>query len=133
MGEEYTYNCRNCKFSQSLIIGNYGCKGWGDRETLADIKDRKYGVKARKALEEHPGCLFHFQTDVFSCGCGYTKSYDSLVIHSKAIHPEIYFFTEHRCPRCRKKMERMIDFPTDYMCPKCGGKMMMDCRSFMRW
>lgn len=134
MGEEYAYRCRNCCGEMSLIIGTYNCKGWGDRKSVSEIEDGKFGAKAKKALESNPGCLFHFQADVFSCGCGYTKSYDSLVIHSKKVlNPEIYFFSEHRCPRCRKPMSRLIDFPTDFMCPKCGGKMMMDTKSYYRW
>lgn len=134
MGQEYTYNCRKCGRSMELIVGTYSCKGWNDRKSTEEILNGKYGPKAKKALESNPHCLFHFQADVFSCECGYTKSYDSLVIHNKDFrHPETYFFSEHRCYRCRKPMSRLPDFPTDFMCPKCGDRMMMDCRSFFRW
>ncbi len=134
VGEEYTYTCRKCGKSMPLTICVYECKGWGDRESLAAIKDGKYGRKPKSILETVPGTEFHFQSDVFSCECGYTKSYDSLVIHSRdVLEPVTYFFSEHRCPRCRKAMSRMSDFPTDFMCPKCGDRMWMDTRSLFRW
>jgi len=134
MGEEYTYQCKGCGRSMTLIIGTYSCKGWNDRKSTSEILEGKYGQKAKKAYEDHPHCIFHFQADVFSCGCGYTKSYDSLVIHGKErFNPEIFFETEHRCPRCHKKMTKLIDFPTDLTCPGCGGKMWMDTKSFYRW
>ena len=134
MGEEYTYVCKDCRRSKNLTVATYSCKGWGDRKSVEEITGGKYGSKAKKALEEHPHCLFHFQADVFQCACGYTASYDSLVIHNKRpIDPEIYFFSEHRCYKCRKPMRRLPDFPTDFQCSRCGGKMMMDPRSFFRW
>jgi len=134
MGEEYTYRCRQCGHDEDLIAGMYNCKGWGDRKDLAEIREGKYGKDARDTIERHPKAMFHFQADVFRCTCGYTKSYDSLVIHADAKwDPEVFFMTRHRCPRCNKSMELVDHFPTDVMCPKCGGDMWIDTRSLCRW
>lgn len=133
MGEEYTYGCQ-CGHSISLIVGLYNCKGWGDKATRSDIVAGKYGKKAKEALETHRGCNYHFQADIFRCQCGYTKSYDSLLIHDNdVLEPEIFFSTSHRCPRCRKNMERLDHFPRTISCHKCGGTMAIDPRSHMRW
>ncbi len=134
MGEEYTYICKGCGKDVQLVMGPYNCKGWGDKQSVSEILDGRYGKKAKEVYESHPHRNFHFQADIFQCGCGYIKSYDSLVIHEDVvIDPEIFFFQEHRCPRCRKPMERLPDFPFDATCPKCGDRMVMDPKSRFRW
>ncbi len=134
MGEEYTYRCRSCGHEIALQIGDYNCKGWGDRKSYGEIMGCKYGKKAKDALSAHPHCLFHFRTDVFTCDCGYTKSYDSLLIHDNDIlEPEVYFSTPHRCPRCKKYMQVLDDFPDTIRCHRCGDDMEKDWRSLFRW
>ena len=134
MGEEYTYTCAACGNEMTLNVGFYECKGWGDKETRAEILDGKYGKKAKKVLEDNKGCSYHFQADIFRCRCGYTKSYDSLVIHDKdVLDPTVLFSTGHRCPRCKKAMERMDHFPTGIPCHKCGERSDISIRSHVRW
>jgi len=134
MGEEYTYICSGCGKDTSLIVGLYECKGWGDSATRTEIVSGKYGKKAKKVLEQHPGCSYHFQVDIFRCQCGYTRSYDSLVIHDKdVLEPEIFYMTAHRCPRCRKGMERLTYFPRGIPCTKCGERADIVIKSHTRW
>ncbi len=134
MGEEYTYRCSGCGKEITLTVGLYNCKGWGDPSTRDDILSGKHGVKAKKAYEGHPHCNFHFQTDIFRCKCGYTGSYDSLIIHDNNIHePEVFYSTEHRCPRCMKKLARIDHFPVSIPCRSCDSQYEIDRRSHMRW
>jgi DNA-directed RNA polymerase subunit RPC12/RpoP len=134
MGEEYTYICSECGEESSLIVGFYDCKGWGDPDTRRDIGSGKYGKKAKKALEDNPGCNYHFQADVFQCQCGYVKSYDSLVIHdSDVLSPKVFFMTGHRCPKCKKALKKTDRFPMDMPCHRCGARADIVIGSHMRW
>jgi len=134
MGEEYTYICSACGNESTLTSGLYECKGWGDNSARSDIESGKYGKKAKKVLESHPGCSFHFQADIFRCGCGYTKSYDSLIIHDKDIlDPVVFYSTGHKCPRCKKAIEKIDHFPMEMPCYKCGGRSDIVLRSHVKW
>ena len=134
MGQGYSYDCPACGHSAELCMGIYNCKGWGDRPTLRDIEDGRYGKDAKSALAKHPKSLYHFQSDVFVCGCGYTKSYDSLVIHSNDYRDwEVFYSTRHRCPRCKRTMRSIAYFPTSIRCHRCGAESPINRRSMVRW
>ena len=134
MGEEYTYSCSGCGNESSLTVGFYECRGWGDPATRSEITSGKYGKKAKKILEDNPGCSYHFQADIFICQCGYTKSYDSLVIHDKdVLDPKVFYMTAHRCPRCKKNMSKLNHFPMEIPCYKCGERADIVIKSHTRW
>jgi predicted nucleic acid-binding Zn ribbon protein len=134
LGSEYTYVCRECGRNTVLIAGHYNCKGWGDPLTRSEIMNGRYGKKAREVLRTHHGCNYFFQADVFQCVCGYTRSYDSLIIHGGDIlDPDIYYFTRHQCPRCRKTIKVLGYFPDEISCTGCGSMMKRNDRSIIRW
>ena len=132
MGQSYTYICRTCGKDKDLTIGAYGCKGW-DKKTQTEILEGKYGKKAKDALSNNPKSLYHFQSDICICECGYVGSYDSLIIRGKEpVDFPIFFQTMHRCPWCRKMLRPIEYFPLTIPC-RCGSEMDINRKSLFRW
>jgi len=133
MGDAYDVVCERCGKRINLSWGMGFVCGWGDPELIARIKDGKYGKKAKEAYESHDGALCHLEQHPFICGCGYLKTYRNLVIMSNDLSdPDFYFVSEHRCPRCRKKMRPLRD-EEGIRCPDCKGRMMEDPASMILW
>ena len=132
MGKNYTYICRSCGRDKELIVGEYGCKGW-DWKTKNEILEGKHGKDAKAAFTKNPKALYHFESGIFKCVCGYVGSYDSLVIHSRdPVDYDTYYITRHRCPWCSKTLEQIKFFPLDIPC-RCGSMMEIDRKSLIRW
>ena len=126
MGCAYDVVCENCGKRIELVWGMSYVYGWGNPRLIGWVKDGKYGKKAKDAYESHEHALCHLENHPFVCGCGYVKTYDNLIVMSYDLSdPELYFVSEHRCPRCRKKM-RPLEEDDEIRCPKCGGRMFVD-------
>ena len=131
MGYAYEVVCERCGKRVELAWGLSYAFGWGNPELIGWIKDGKYGKKAKEAYESHENALSCLDNHPFICGCGYLKTYSNLTVMSNDLSgPEIYFRTEHRCPRCRKKM-RPLEDGERIRCPDCRGRMAADMRTEM--
>ena len=131
MGFAYEVVCGRCGKRIELAWGLSYVYGWGNPELIGRIKDGKYGKKAKEVYESHEHALSGLDTHPFICGCGYLKTYQNLVITSNDLYePELYFVSEHRCPRCRKKM-KPLENEKRIRCPDCRGRMTADMSTEM--
>ena len=123
MGLEMTYVCRYCNTIYRMQMGIL-FKGTVGAE---DILSGKYGLQAKRNLENHPGKYVLFSKQMFVCECGYLRTKTVMeVVNNKALkspmdnrNRAVWNNAECKCQRCKKSMTLVTEPPEKMKC-RCG-------------
>ena len=124
MGNGYLIKCTKCNYMFKAMLGIGMMYPMVYNETVADIRDGKYGEEYKKFFEKHNNATVNCEAKVAVCAeCGKLETVMDLSLYLPKDDEEmVYIYDDYMTPnQLKRNFKKCMTY--NHQCSSCGGKM----------